>query len=355
MLTSVRHALWLLALAACGGEPAHDAGAAAEAPVPVDHHAHLLSPQLVADWKALGVPFSRPDSVYTSAGALLAGSRPAAQRAVLVPMGHLYGREAFREELGLSAAEELRRVRHENDHVAAEAALHGDRAVALCSVPPLRPYAKDELHRCRDSLGSAGIKLHLGSAGADLRQRATVDSIGSLLAWAAASGLPVLLHVDPQRRGHDTTHMRHFIERAIAPHGDLVVVVAHLGGSGGYGEWTRSVFRTFATWNARQVGDGHAQVYFDLSAVWLDEESEGVPASTPEQGRQLAEDLRRAGLDRVVPGSDYPVFDPRQSAASLRAHVPLSSAEWDTVLAAGVPGWGREPASSTSPATPELP
>ncbi len=33
----------------------------------VDHHVHILSPTLVADWKTLGVPFSRPDSVYTSA------------------------------------------------------------------------------------------------------------------------------------------------------------------------------------------------------------------------------------------------------------------------------------------------
>ena len=355
MLTHGTRVLWSLVLAACGAERSGEAVLPDAAPVPVDHHAHILSPQLVADWKALGVPFSRPDSVYTSAGALLAVPHPGARRAVLVPMGHLYGRQAFRDELGLSPAEEQRRVRHENDHVAAEAARHAGRALALCSVPPLRPYARDELRRCRDSLGSAGIKLHLGSAGADLRQRATVDSIGHLLGWAAGSGLPVLLHVDPQRRGHDTTHMRQFIERAIAPHGELVVVVAHLGGSGGYGEWPRSVFQAFAAWNARQVGDGHAQVYFDLSAVWLDEESEGVPASTPAQGRQLADDLRRAGLDRVVLGSDYPVFDPRHTAASLRAHVPLASAEWDTVLAAVVPGWGREPSSSASPAAPEVP
>lgn len=354
MLRDARRALWLLVVAACGGERPRDAITADVTPVPLDHHAHILSPQLVADWKALGVPFSRPDSAYTSAGALLGGPHPGARRAVLVPMGHLYGREAFRDELGLSPAEEQRRVRHENDHVAAEAARHAGRALALCSVPPLRPYARDELGRCRDSLFSAGIKLHLGSAGADLRQRATVDSIGAILGWAARSGLPVLLHVDPQRRGHDTTHMRHFIERAIAPHRELVVVVAHLGGSGGYGEWTRSVFQVFSTWTARQAGDGHAQVYFDLSAVWLDEASEGVPASTPAQGRQLADDLRGAGLDRVVLGSDYPVFDPRQSAASLRAHVPLAIAEWDTILAAVVPGWEGEPSSSASPAAPEV-
>lgn len=309
--------------------------------VPVDYHVHLLGPDLMRDWRALGVEFSRPDEVYASpAGLLDGGEGSAVGHVLLVPMAHLYGNSELREGLGLSLEVERERTARENDFVASQAVAFAGRAAALCSVSALRPYALEELERCRQLEGVVGIKLHLASSEVDLRERADVDVVAGLLGWAAAAKLPVLLHLDTQRRGTDVDDIERFLELAIAPHPDLVVVIAHLGGSGGYGTWTRRVFQAVVEWRDRRAAatGSSPQVLFDLSAVLLDQSSEGVPATTPEEAHDLAADLRAMGFEGVVLGSDYPVFDPRRVLAALRQRAGLEPREIDHILAARVPG-----------------
>lgn len=335
----------LSALAGCtpdssSGESAETALGNSTRNVPADHHVHLMSSQLVADWKSLGVPFSRPDSAYVYAAAYFESVRSSSSsgtdstRALLVPMAHLYGRQGFREALELSEEREYTAVRRENDHVAAEAARRPDRAAALCGVDFRRPYAWAEIHRCREELGSAGIKLHLASAEADLKDESQLDELARIAGWAEKEGALLLLHFDPQRRGLETDDVEHFITRVLEPHPDLQICIAHLGGSGGYGSWTRSVLHTFAGWlDARaSEGDSRPGVWFDLSGVWLEESSEGIPASQPAHGRALGEDLGGALLERVVFGSDYPVFQPGTYAAQLQAATGIDSVSWNRIL-----------------------
>lgn len=303
-----------------------------EAAVPVDHHVHILSPELIRDWRSLGVPFSKPDSAYLSAGTLLGADK--VHRAVLLPMTYLYGREEFRRGLGLSETDEYAAVQRENDYVAREAGRWSGRAVAFCSVDFRRPYAWEEIHRCRRELGSPGIKLHLASAGADLRDPRQLAELARIAAWVEAEGLALMIHFDPQRRGLEVEDVERFIGEVLEPYPDLVVCIAHLGGSGGYGAWTRSVYGTFRRWldDQRAAGVPRPGVYFDVAGVWLEEESEGVPPSTQEDAAALGEDLRRWGLERVLFGSDYPVFDPRRYAAALRVAVAFEPAEWDELV-----------------------
>lgn len=308
--------------AACGPAPVDQP--AADRPGIVDHHVHIMSPTLVADWKSLGVPFSRPDSIYTSAATLFAGDSASLDLAVLLPMGHLYGMEGFRDAMGLSVSDEAARTRGENRHVAAEAARYPGRAVAFCSVAVFRPYADQELRYCLDSLPTAGLKLHLAASGADLTDEAQLDRLAAIFAAAESARLPVLLHFDPQRRGLEVADVERFISRVLDPHPGLELYLAHLGGSGGYGPWTRSVFGAFREWMLRNP---RRPVFAEVSAVLLEAESEGVPASTDEEARALGEDLRALGLERVVFGTDYPVFDPRRYTAALAARVGLTGEE----------------------------
>lgn len=298
-------------------------------PPVIDHHVHVLSPRLVADWKSLGVPFSRPDSVYTSAASLLEGDRATVGQAILVPMAHLYGMADFREAMKLSLEDEATRVRGENRYVAGEAARYPGQAVALCSVAVFRPYADQEIQWCRDSLRSAGLKVHLAASGADLSDEAQLGRLAALFAMAEAEHLPVLLHFDPQRRGLDVGDVERFITRVVDPHPNLELYLAHLGGSGGFGAWTQSVFRVFREWIGRNPD---RPVFMEVSAALLEEESEGVPATTEAEGLALGEALRAVGLARVVFGSDYPVFDPRRYAAALAARTGLSPEELRSVL-----------------------
>ena len=230
--------------AACVGVEAPD-----EAPALAlhDHHVHVLSQQLVDDWKSLGVPFSRPDEAYTSPAGLFAASDPAAAEGalplggvVLVPMAHFYANAELRGALELDLEAEQARVRAENEHVARVAERWGDRAVALVSVDFTRPYARREAERALAD-GAVGLKLHLGSASPDLTDPAVLADLADWFAWAERDDFGVLLHLDPQRRGLTQADVTHFLEGVFGPVPDLRVVIAHLGGSGGFGDWTQSV------------------------------------------------------------------------------------------------------------------
>lgn len=293
-----------------------------------DHHVHLLGPDLIRDWKAIGIPFSRPDSAYLIPDSTLTR----VDRAVLVPMGHAYGNSELRGALKLSVEEEERRVARENDHLLAQAARFPDHAAALCSAPVLRPYALRELERCV-AAGGAGIKLHLAASEVDLRDLSHLASLETIAGWAAQRSLPILLHLDTQRRGTDAEHVDQFLRTVLEPHLDLVVIIAHLGGSGGYGNWTRSVFRTVNTWLAERFAadDPRPGVWFDLSAAILEEESEGVPASSEADAAALRADLERLGTDRLLFGSDAPSFDPDRYAALLVERGVLTRAAIDSI------------------------
>ncbi len=299
----------------------------ARAAATIDHHVHILGPNLIRDWKSLGVPFSRPDSIYFSPASLFANTdsmRTALRQAVLVPMAHLYGNTEFREALKLSLEQEHERVRAENDHVAREAERFAEKAIALCSVNFLRPYAWEEILRCRREHRAPAVKLHLASAETDLRNIEHLNALKRIVAWADSEHVGLLLHFDPQRRGLTIKDVEHFIATVLEPSPNLQILIAHLGGSGGYGAWTQSVFRCFTDWLARAQ---HTNVYFDLSAVILEQESEGVPATTSEEAMALATDLRRAGLQRVTFASDYPVFDPNRYLRVLRERTSLTESE----------------------------
>jgi predicted TIM-barrel fold metal-dependent hydrolase len=312
-----------------------------EAPALVDHHVHLLGPTLLADWKSLGVPFSREDAAYLEGTRYLAPG--AATSALLLPMAHLYSGERFRAALGLTLEAERARVAAENDHVFGEAARLGTRAVAFCSIPLGRPYAWEEIRRCREVHDSPGLKLHFATAELDPRAPEALAEAARVAAWAEEEGVSLLVHFDPQLRGLEKSDVRRFAEVVLEPHPELEAVIAHLGGSGGYGEWTRTVLIAFAEWLESLAARGEAspQVYFDLSAVLLAAPSEGVPATTPEEAARLAPDLRRLGLARLLFGSDAPVFDPAGYRALLAERSGLTEAELAAICARALPALAR--------------
>ena len=334
--------LSLLFTAACGAPPEPSA-AREERPAAglVDHHVHLLSPGLIRDWKAIGATFSKPDAAYLSADELLRDpdgegpELPALAQALLVPMAHFYGNEELRGGLALSAEEEAARAAAENDHVAAEAARWPGRAATLVSVDLLRPWALAELERVRVRHPIVGVKLHLGSAGFDFRDEHHVATLATLVDWTARERLLLLLHLDPQRRGTTVADVTALLERVFAPHPDLEVIIAHLGGSGGFGPWPRSVVATCGEWLDERAkrGEPRRGYRFDLSAVPMTKPSEGMAASSDEEIAALAPLLREVGLDRMLFGSDWPVFDPRGHAQFLRERCGFAPAEIEQLLA----------------------
>lgn len=327
--------LGLLGVASCGGEAA--APPAPRTPVEfrlADHHVHVLSPRLVGDWKSLGVPFSRPDEFYSSTAPLF---ERGVERALLLSMAYLYGSEDFRE-MGLSPEDERERVRGENDFVAGLARATPERLVAFGAVDPMRPYAAEEARRCLDEAGMKGLKLHLLNSGVDLANGEHVARLASVVGVARERKAPVLIHLGTVEEGEGERYVETLL-RDVA--GGVELYVAHLGGSGGYGAGAEEVMEAFA----RRIGPGGAfagaPVFFEVSAVVLVEES--YDAQPPDRVRleRLAEDLRAVGLERVLFGSDHPVFDAQDYAHVLKERMALSAEEVERVLANRAPVLAR--------------
>jgi uncharacterized protein len=325
----------ILALAACDPHPGGAGGASAE-PVAADHHVHVLSPELIHDWQALGVPFSRPDSAYTSVTAIF-GGRPV--HAFLVSMAHVYGSREFRRGLELSLDAEHGRVRHANDHVAREVARAPASYVGFCSVHLLRPYAAAEIERCRDDLGLAGLKLHLPASGIDLADRAHLELLARVSSDAARDDRPLLVHLAPVDGELREDGLRAFLDHVVEPNPGLRLYLAHLGGNGGYRASARRAVRVVTAYLHASDANADRTIYLELSGALLERTTDGVPASRRSDARALAADLRTLGLDRVVFGSDYPVFDAGSYAAFLEERLPLSSAELAQIMGNRWPGW----------------
>lgn len=294
-----------------------------------DHHVHLLSPHLVRDWKSLGVPFSRPDSFYSSPSAVLDQSR--IQKAIILSMAYLYGSEGF-QRLESSSEKEHEWVRRENDFIASLVRSNPKKLTGFYSVHPLRPYALSELRRCRDEFGLSGIKLHLAHSRVDLTNETHLKRVADIFALAQEKGTPVLLHVNAVYADHRKQQVDILVRELLHKHPKVDVYIAHLGGSGGYNPIVGEVLQMFINHLSRGGALERRRVFFELSAVVLTESSEGVEPPDEERLRQLSADLRKLGLDRILFGSDHPVFNSQEYAQTLRHKLNMSEKEIQQIL-----------------------
>ncbi len=284
-----------------------------------DHHVHVLSPSLVERWKSIGVPFSKPDYAYSHIDSILKFNP--ADGMFLVSMAYLYGSPEF------SDGDERANVERENDFVAGLANQHPGKLFAFAGVNPLREYAAAELVRCRRELGMYGLKLHFASSGVSLRNPSHLARVKEILALASAEGMPVILHFHNQREDFGEADVGLLVDSVLAPAPPLELYLAHLGTSGGFNHLTRGIIRRFAEALNDRRTLAHHTIWFDISAVALTEETEQVPPLSPADFADLSGMLTELGLERVVFGTDYPVFNSTAYLAALAANTTLTREE----------------------------
>lgn len=186
-----------------------------------------------------------------------------------------------------------------NDHLL-DLAREDKRFLPLCSVHPAMEAkaAVAELDRCFQR-GARGVKLHPDFQ----RYYADDERAVALCRYIASCGKPLLLHVgDPKADFSHPRRVRNLIEQVP----DLTVVAAHLCG---YRAWEDA--KTYL------IG---APVYTDTSEAlyWLPQE-------------EVLELIRRHGTDRVLFGSDFPLWSPRHSFDELDA-LPLTEEEKQAIF-----------------------
>ena len=302
----VRHGFALLIL--CG-----PLAAAAPLPVPVDHHQHLLSPQMIAQGQ-------QPISASTVVAALDAAG---IKRAVLLSNAYRFGSPLY----AISYPDEYPRVIAENDWTAREAAKYPKRLVAFCSFNPLKDYARAELARCaRDPRYGRGIKLQFGNSDVDLDDPTDIAILRRMFRAANAERLALVIHLRPsesQKRAYGAAEAQVFLEQLLPAAPDVVVQIAHLGGGGG------GSFETVAEEALAVFATAFAQNDPRVRNLWLDVSGITGGADAAARAPRIAQLLRSIGTKHLLYGSDGgdPTDPPAKEALASFRKLPLSAVE----------------------------
>lgn len=291
----------------------------------VDAHVHILSPSLIKIWKGLGIPFSRPDEYYSDIHVILKNT--GTKRIDLISMAHVFSSSEFGR-----FENERELVEAENSYVAAARNKYPKKIRAYCSVDPLREYALEELERCRTRLKMDGIKLHHNANQVYLTEPAHLAKVKKVFEFAAKHKLPILLHFDNSHRRFGEQDVDLLVGSILNDLRPVKLRIAHFGTSGGFSPRTRAFLDAFTEHLRTNAKLKRHKITFDISAVGLDKDSEGVRKLTDEEWTELGAYCRKLGFDRIVFATDYPLYRPAEYLEILRKQLNLTDREVRTLL-----------------------
>ncbi|MBN2398393.1 MAG: amidohydrolase [Deltaproteobacteria bacterium] len=175
-----------------------------------------------------------------------------------------------------------------NEQTGAIARRHPDRFIGLAGVDPRRPEAADLMRRCLDDYGLKGLKLH-----PDHGYYPNGEEAYRLYDIVQEAGGVVLIHtgpIIPPGKGGTYAHPL-FLDPLATDFPDLTVIAAHMGQY-----WWRD-------WAGLAYMQPH--LYGDM-AEWQTLAKRNFPLFC----RELREIIDKAGCDKILFGTDGPIFDP---------------------------------------------
>ena len=198
-----------------------------------------------------------------------------------------------------SVALQPARVTTVNDFISGQVREHPDRLTGYATLHPdmTENEAADELARAL-ALGLRGVKLHN-----DMQRIAIDDPRMDKIYAACQDACPLLLHMGDSRYHYDNPAQLPGVLRRFPR---LRVIGAHMGG---YTEWRE----------ARQYLQ-HENVLVDCSSSYFALGDAG-----------LRDAIRFFGADRVLFGTDFPMWDPAEEVRHVRG-LGLTDDELDKVL-----------------------
>lgn len=191
----------------------------------------------------------------------------------LLELGDQYGISMF---LVQSVATAPQKVAHINDFIAQSVAQHADRFIGFATLHPGMEDIPAEVARIK-ALGLRGVKLH-----PDFQKFHINDRAAYPIYEAIEGELPLLIHTGDSRYPFSDPKR---VPQVLRDFPKLQMICAHFGG------WSQ--------WNeAERVLAGQN--------VWIDTSS-SLYALSPAKAREL---IAAFGEDRVLFGSDYPMWNP---------------------------------------------
>lgn len=295
-----------------------------QVPVRIDHHVHVHAPEILAflpRFCASIARFGTCDPAFiaplTPQDLLRQMDEAGVGRALILSTAYL----AESPMMATPAADPLRLVRAANDFTVDLARRFPRRFGAFVSINPLSEGALAEIHRWKGVPHVAGLKLHLTSSMVDLRSPTHLQRLAAVFGAASEGRLAVVIHlrtVDPRYGAEDVGN---FVARVVPAAKGAPIQVAHVGGWSGLDANTFAALTAFADALDHDPSLGES-IWFDLADVWR--------SNTPEPDKlALVALIRRIGVKRFVPGSDWPFTgELRTYYRVLYPELPLTEEEW---------------------------
>ena len=331
---------------ACTGEPGtpqpqrtSETLSTLTAPV-ADHHMHIWSESAVAALLRIQEVVGQRlvdegDGALTATEAVAALDSADIETGVVVSVAYFF---SF-PELEIPDAE--KRMREENDWVAAQVARHPDRLVGFCAVNPLVDFAPAEVDRCAELPGIVGIKLHFANSDADLRDDDHLERLAGLFGRGDTLGLAFLVHMRTRAPDYGGVDVERFVEAVLPRAPNVPIQIAHLGGWGGFDEPTAAAVAAFARLLDEAEVDPNGRLFFDIAATAVPPERAGgdseLLAQVEEINRGVADAVRALGVERILFGSDWSAMSLPGSVSTLRTHLPLDEGERARIMGARAP------------------
>ena len=218
----------------------------------------------------------------------------------LLSLGDTVGIDRFVVQ---SVATTPHQVKSINEFIAGEVSLRPDRLIGLGTLHPDSDDIKRDLAHIKE-LGLHGVKLH-----PDIQQF-KIDDYRCLKIYelCESENMPILMHTGDYR--YDYSNPNRLVP-ILETYENLTIIGAHLGG--------------WSVWDeAAEKLSGYKNFYVDSSSSLYE--------LSPERAVEI---IRAYGADRVLFGSDFPVFSPDIELSRFMA-LPLSSDERRMILSENV-------------------
>ena len=290
-----------------------------------DHHVHIMSPRLIKLFKDVGIPFSKPDAAYSDIDTILERSKT--NKMTLVSMAYLFGHPEFGK-----VENEYETVKAENDFVVKAREKSPETIKSFCGVNPLKDYALREVKRCHTELKADGLKIHSNANQIYLTEPEHLKKIKPIYEYAAENNLPVLLHFDNSHPKFGEPDIKIFAEEILEKIKPIKINIAHFGTSGGFNAKTKRVIDAFIKLYETNPKVRKHKILFDISAVALDKDSEGVSKLTDAEFAELVIYVRKLGFENIVFGTDYPLYTAKEYLEILKNRLKLTDEEIELIL-----------------------
>ena len=283
----------------------------------VDHHQHLLSP---AGAVLVNRELRRDERPVTSPDLVEMLDDAGIGRAVVVSNAYYFDSPVL-NTAGVRDA--YANVQAENDWTAQQVARFPKRLVAFCSLNPLRDYALPELDRCSKNPNFKGLKLHFGGSGVELKNKAHVERIQKVFRAANERAFPMIVHVRADQT-YGAEHVSIVLNQILSAAPDVTIQIAHLWGGENYSDGALAAY-------ADAIAARHPaarNLYFDVA------ELARVLSGRKDVLQRVVALMRRIGMDRIVYGSDGPVYgnwQPRGAWSAFSREVPLTDEEFSAI------------------------